>query len=77
MAMLYDHPLQNVNEVRYLGVVIDCKLTSTNKLTQYVKRQPALQSDAYLIYVCPVLEYVVYSWAPHAKCNSDKLESVQ
>ena len=30
-----------------------------------------------LIYLRPPLEYAVCFWAPHRKCNTDKLESVQ
>ena len=33
--MLYDHPLRNVNEARYLGVIIDSKL-NFNKQTDSV-----------------------------------------
>ena len=36
-----------------------------------------MKSDAYLMYVRPILEYAACSWAPHTKCNIDKLESVQ
>ena len=36
-----------------------------------------MKSDAYLMYVRPILEYAACSWAPNAKCNIDKLESVQ
>jgi len=36
-----------------------------------------IKSDAYRIYVRPILEYAVCSWAPHTKCSIDKLESVQ
>ena len=36
-----------------------------------------IKSDAYQIYVRPILEYAVCSWAPHTKCNIYKLELVQ
>jgi len=36
-----------------------------------------IKSDAYQIYVRPVIEYAVCSWAPHTICNIDKLESVR
>ena len=36
-----------------------------------------MKSDAYLMYVRPILEYAACSWAPHTKCNINKLESVQ
>ena len=90
--MLYDHPLWNVNEARYLGVIIDSKLNfnkqidsvckKANSTLAFLKRnlyscKHEIKSDAYLIYVRPVLEYAVCSWAPHMKRNIDKLESVQ
>ena len=36
-----------------------------------------IKSDAYLMYVRPILEYAICSWSPHSKRNIDKLESVQ
>ena len=78
-STLYDQPLQNVNEVRYLGIVIDSKLTfntlidsvckKANGALSFLKRNLSsckrqIKSDAYLIYVRPILEYAVCSWAP-------------
>ena len=90
--ILYNLPLQNVSEARYLGVTIDSKL-SFNKHTDVIckKANSALaflrrnllscnvkiKSDAYLMYVRPILEYAICSWSPHSKQNIDKLESVQ
>ena len=86
---LYDQPLQNVNEARYLGIVIDSKLTFNTLIDSVCKKANGalsflfsckcqIKSDAYLIYVRPILEYAVCSWAPpHTKHNIDKLESVQ
>ena len=80
----------NVNEARYLGVIIDSKLNfnssvckKVNSTLAFLKRKMYLckceiKSDAYFIYVRPILEYAVcYYWAPYAKCNTDKLEPVQ
>ena len=36
-----------------------------------------IKSDAYFIYVRPILEYAVCCWAPYTKCNIDKLELIQ
>ena len=90
--ILYNLPLQNVSEARYLGVTIDSKL-SFNKHTDVIckKANSALaflrrnllscnvkiKSDAYLMYVRPILEYAICSCSPHSKQNIDKLESVQ
>ena len=90
--MLYDHSLRNVNEAKYLGVIIDSKLNfnkqidsvckKANSTLAFLKRnlyscKREIKSDAYQIYVRPILEYAVCSWAPHTKCNIYKLESVQ
>ena len=86
------HCLQNVNEAKYLGIVIDSKLNlnkhidlvckRVNNILAFLKRNISscnskIKDDAYQIYVRPILEYAVCSWAPHTRCNIDKLESVQ
>ena len=91
-CMLYDHSLQNVNEARYLGVIIYSKLNFNKQIDSVSKKGDStiaflkrnlysckheIKSDASLIYVRPALEYTICSWTPHMKCNSDKLESVQ
>ena len=83
----HDHSLQNVNEVRYLGVITDSKLNKqidsackkANGTSAFLKKnlyscKHEIKSDAY---VHPVLEYAVCSWAPKMKCKIDKLESIQ
>ena len=90
--MLYDPSLQNVNEAKYLGVIVNSKLNfnkqidsvckKANSTLAFLKRnlylcKRKIKSDAYKIYVRPILEYAVCSWAPHTKCNIYKLESVQ
>ena len=57
-----------------------CK--KTNSTLAFLKRnlyscKRKIKSNAYLIYVRPILEYAVCSWANHTKCNIYKLESVQ
>jgi len=84
--------MQNVSEARYLGVIIDSKL-NFNKHTDVICKKVnsalafltrnllsckvKIKSDAYLMYVRPILEYAICSWSPHSKQNIDKLESVQ
>jgi len=90
--VLHDNPLRKVNEARYLGVIIDSKLNFNKQVDSVCKKANStlaflrrnmyscncvIKSDAYLIYVRPVLEYAVCSWAPHTKRNIDKLEQVQ
>ena len=89
---LYNHFLENVNEAKYMGIVINSKLNfnkhidsvckKANSALAFLKRNLSsckceMKSDAYLMYVRPILEYAACSWAPHTKCNIDKLESVQ
>jgi len=89
---LYDQPLQNINEAKYLGVIIDSKLNFNKQIDTLCKKanstlaflrrnlfpcEHKIKSDAYLIYVHSILEYAACSWVPHTKQNIDKLESVQ
>ena len=92
LYVLYNLPLQTVSEARYIGVIIDSKL-SFNKHTDVICKKAnsglsflrrnllscnsKIKSDAYLMYVQPILEYEICSWSPHSKQNIDKLESVQ
>ena len=75
--MLYDHSLRNVNEAKYLGVIIDSKLNfnkqidtvckKANSTLAFLKRnlhsctKREIKSVAYQIYVRPILEYAVCS----------------
>ena len=92
LYLLYDEPLKCVNEARYLGVMIDSKLTfnthvnlvckKANNTLSFLRRnlsscQREVKAEAYLMYVRPILEYATCVWAPHTQCNIDKLEAVQ
>ena len=75
-----------------LALTIDCKLSFTkhidtvckkaNSMLAFIRRnlkscQRQIKADAYLMYVRPILEYAAVVWAPHTKCNIDRLEAVQ
>ena len=77
-----------MNLARYLGAIIDSKLTfnkqvdsvckKANSTLAFLKRnmyscKREIKSDAYFIYVRPILEYAVCCWAPYTKRNVDKL----
>jgi len=69
--IFYDQPLQNVNEAKYLGVIIDSKLNFNKQIDTLCKKANStlaflrrnlfsceckIKSDAYLIYVRSILE---------------------
>ena len=89
---LYGRHLKGVNEAKYLGVTIDCKLSFTKHIDIICKKanstlafiwqnlkfcQRQIKADAYSLYVKPILEYAAVVWASHTRCNIDKLEIVQ
>ena len=39
--------------------------------------QHQIKANAYLMYVRPILQYAAVVWAPHTKCDIDRLEAVQ
>ena len=89
---LYGRHLREVTEAKYLGVTIDRKLSfskhidnvckKANSTLAFIRRnlkscQRQIKADAYLMYVRPTLEYAAAVWAPHTKCDTEKLEAVQ
>ena len=87
---LYGRHLKGVNEAKYLGVTIDCKLSFTkhieckkaNSTLAFIRQnlkscQRQTKADAYSLYVKPILEYAAVVWTPHTRCDIDKLETVQ
>ena len=39
--------------------------------------QCQIKVDAYLMYVRPILKYAAVVWAPHTRCDIERLEAVQ
>ncbi len=84
--------LEVVSVFKYLGVVIDCKLTwrdqvnhATSKATKILNlprrnlrhATKSAKSKAFSALVKPHLEYSAPVWAPHTKNNINKIENVQ
>ena len=89
---LYGRHLKGVTETKYLGVTVDCKLSFTKHIDIVCKKanstlalirrnlkscQHQIKADTYSIYVRPILEYAAVVWAPHTRCDIERLEAVQ
>lgn len=89
---LHGHQLASVNSAKYLGVIIDSKLSfnehvdstckKANSALAFLRRnfrscQRKIKTDLYFTYVKPLLEYAVTVWAPHTRRANNKLESIQ
>ena len=89
---LYNNPLRTVDEAKYLGVLLDSKLNfnkhietickKANGVLAFLKRNlyncnPQIRSQAYMLYVRPILEYASTVWAPYTKSSIGKLEAIQ
>ena len=89
---LYNKQLRSVTQAKYLGVLLDSKLNfnkhiemickKANSVLALLKRNlyhcnSQVRSQAYTLYVRPILEYASTVWAPYTRCNIDKVESVQ
>ena len=83
--------LKTVNEITYLGITINSKLTWTNHILHITKRanqslgflcrnlSTAFQykEKAYLTYVCPKLEFASTVWIPYHQKDIQVIEMVQ
>ena len=89
---LYNNPLRTVKEAKYLGVLLDSKLNfnkhietickKANSVLGFLKRNlyncnPQIRSQAYMLYIRPILEYASTVWAPYTKSSIEKLEAIQ
>ena len=87
-----EHTLERVNDAKYLGVILNEKLSwnshidniskkghnTLNFLQRNIVNCPQnIKSLSYSTLVRPQLEYCAAVWDPHTKRNTDKLESVQ
>ena len=46
-------------------------------LRSFTTRDPVVLTKAFIIYVCPILEYCTPVWSPYTVCNINKLERCQ
>ena len=86
---LYNHSLQKVTHINYLGVTVNNKLNWSDHVTKIANKvnrtRTFLQRNlkqcprsvkimCYKSYVCPILEYSSTVWAPYTYSDKYKLE---
>ena len=84
--------LSEISSDKYLGIILDNKLSFNNHVDQIVSKatkllnlcrrnlhmcSPELKEIAYKALVRPHLEYASPAWSPHTQRNINKIESVQ
>ena len=89
---IHDFPLEETNSAKYLGIVIDSKLTwkehitstskKSNKVLAFLRRNLSncprnVKADCYKTLVRPILEYGCAVWDPHHKNDIESLEKIQ
>ena len=76
--------LHNSNETRDLGIIIDNKLNFNSHISaishkahvraslilrSFATRDPVVLIKAFVIYVCPILDYCTPMWSQYTVCN--------
>jgi len=81
-----------VTEAKYLGVLLDSKLSfkhhidatcqKANRALSFIRRNlkscnKQLKLDAYNIFIKPILNYAATVWTPHSRCHFNRPEAIQ
>ena len=79
LGVTIDHKLSFSKHIN-ISINIVCK--KVNSTLAFIHRnlkscQCQIKADAYLLYIRPILEYAAAVWAPHTRCDIEKLEAVQ
>ena len=87
-----DVPIKEVNSVKYLGVVIDSKLTWKEHVKQILSKANMalaflrqnlkacscrIKEHCFKTSVLPIIEYATIVWAPHTAQDVNKIEMLQ
>ena len=88
---LHGHNLNTVSEAKYLGVLLDSKLSfnqhinstcqKANFVLSFLRRNlkrchKKVKIDSYNLFVKPILNYAATVWSPYTQCYKNKLESI-
>ena len=89
---LHNYKLTTVSKAKYLGVILDSKLSFNNHVDATCKKANSVLSflrrnlrhchrrikiDAYNSFVRPILNYAAPVWTPHTNYHINKLEAIQ
>ena len=90
--MIFNEVVKQVDNIKYLGVIIDMKITwsqQVDKITSKANRvrgflyrnikhcSPDIKNRCYKIFIQPILEYALIIWSPYYNKYVNKLEAVQ
>ena len=89
---LHGHNLNTVSKAKYLGVLLDSRLSfnqhinstcqKANFVLSFLRRNlkrchKKVKIDSYNLFVKPILNYAATVWSPYTQCYKNKLESIQ